>query len=91
MERFKPASRIKTRQMLSRYESLKHRLRKPGCLFKDLLQGSSSGISSPPAGYPTAYGKFVKDKYRKAEKTQKRYLSVDDPVSKSLISRKVNL
>ena len=65
-------------------------MRKPRCFLKDLLQGSPSRSLSLLAGHPIAYGKFVMDKYMKAENTQKRYLSADDLVSKSLISRKDN-
>ena len=33
-----------------------------------------------PNGHPTKYGKFVMDKYIKAENTLKRYLFTDFPV-----------
>ena len=34
-----------------------------------------SRILSPPAGHPTAYGKFVMDKYTKVENKQKIFIS----------------
>ena len=85
VKRSKPTYRIKTRQTLFRQESLKARLRKPGCLLKDLLQDDSFRISSSLVGHPTIYGKFVIDMHMKAENMQKIYLSADFPVSKSLI------
>ena len=86
MKRSKLIYRIKTRQKLSRWESLKVRLRKPECFLKDLFQGSPSRISSPLAGHPAAYEKFVMDKHMNTKNTQQRYLSTDFPISKSLIS-----
>ena len=65
-------------------------MRKTGCPVKDSLHGGPLRVSSPPIGHTTAYGKSVMDKYMKAENTQKRYLSADFPVLKSLISQKVN-
>ena len=65
-KRPKPTYRIKTKQELTRKENFKAHLRKTGCLVKDSLHGSSSRISSPPASYPTLYGKFVIDNHMKA-------------------------
>ena len=81
---------MKTKWELSRRESLKAHLRKRRCPVKDSFHGGSSRVSSPPTGHPTAYEKFVMDKHTKAENTQKIYLSVDFPIFKSLISRKIN-
>ena len=44
--------------------------------MKGLLHGNSSRVSSPPAGHPATYGRFVMDKYIKA----KRYLSTNFPI-----------
>ena len=45
--------------------------------MKGSLHGGPFRVSSPSADHPTAYGKFVMDKYIKAENTLKRYLSAD--------------
>ena len=42
--------------------------------------GCPSRVSSPLTGHPTTYGKFVMDKYMKAENTLERYLSDDSSV-----------
>ena len=65
VKRPKPTYRIKTIRELSRRESLKTHLRKPGCLVKNLLHGSPSRISSPPVGHPTTYDMFVMDNTKK--------------------------
>ena len=52
------------------------------CLPINLLQGGPSRVSSPPTGHPTAYEKFVMDKYINAKNKQKKYLSADFSVSK---------
>ena len=67
VKRFKPAYRIKIRRALSRQESLKACLRKLGCLLKYSLQDGMSKILSPTTGHPTAYGKFVMNKYMKTK------------------------
>ena len=90
MKRPKPTYCIKTRRELTKRESLKAHMRKTGCPVKVSLHGGPLRVSSPPIGHTTAYGKSVMDKYMKAENTQKRYLSADFPVPKSLISHKVN-
>ena len=69
MEQPKPTYHIITRR-----ESLKAHLRKPGCPIKDSLHGDLSKVSSPSASHPIVYGKFVMDKHTKAENTQKIYL-----------------
>ena len=91
MKQSKSTYCVKTRRVLSRQESLRSHLREPVCLFKDLLHGGPSRISSPITAHPTAYEKFVMDKHMKTENTQKIYLSVNDQVPKSLISRKINI
>ena len=58
--------------------------------MKGSLHGGPSKVSSPPAGHPTAYGKFVMDKYKKAENALKRYLSDDFPVFYPLFPEKIN-
>ena len=65
VKRPKPTYRIKTRREISRRESLKAHLRKPGCLVKDSLHGGMSRISSPPIGHPIAYDMFVMDNTKK--------------------------
>ena len=90
MKRSNSVYRIKTKRVLSRQKSLKAYLRKPECFLKDSFRGGSSRILSFSAGHPTAYEKFIMNKHIKVENTQKRYLSADDPVSKSLISWKIN-
>ena len=86
----KPAYLIKIGRVLSRQESLKSIIRKPGCLLKDSLQDCLCRILGPSASHPTAYGKFVIDKDMKEENTQRRYFSANDPVPKSLVSRNIN-
>ena len=65
-------------------------MRKPGCHVKDSFLGGPSRVSSSPADHPTAYGRFVIDKYKKAENKQKRYLPAGSLVSESPISRKIS-
>ena len=48
--------------------------------MKGSLHEGSSRVSSPLDGHPTAYEKFVMDKYIKAKNMLKRYLSTDSPV-----------
>ena len=90
MKRPRPTYHIKTRRELTRRESLKAHMRKPKCPIKDSLHGRPSRVSSPLADHPTAYKKFVMDKHTKAKNTQKIYLSVGFPVSKSLIFQNIN-
>ena len=74
VKRPKPTYCIKTRRELSRRESLKAHLRKPGCLVKDLFHDGSFRILSPPVGHLTAYEKFIMDKYTKVENTRKVFI-----------------
>ena len=48
--------------------------------MKGSLHGGPSKVSSPPASYPIAYGKFVMEKYIKVENKLERYLSADFPI-----------
>ena len=66
---------IKTKQELTRWDSVKAHLRKPRCPIKDSLHGGPSRVLSPPADHPTAYRKFVMDKHMKVENTQKRFIN----------------
>ena len=59
--------------------------------MKGLLHSGPSRVSSPPAGHLTAYGKFVMDKYIKAKKTLKRYLSIDLLVFIPYFLKRLNL
>ena len=90
MKRPRPTYDIKIKRGLTRQENLKAHMRKPKCPIRDSLHGDSSRVSSPLTDHPTAYGKFVMDKHMKAENTQKRYLSAEFSVSKSLIFWNIN-
>ena len=77
MKLSRPTFHIKTRQELTRRESLKAHMRKLECLkahmrkleclIRDLLHGGPSRVSNPPTGHSTAYEKFVMDKHMKVE------------------------
>ena len=59
--------------------------------MKGLLHSGQSRVSSPPAGHLTAYANFIMDKYIKAKKTLKRYLSVDFLVFIPYFPKRLNL
>ena len=90
MKQLRSTYHIKIKQELTIRESLKAHLRKQERPIIDSLHGGPSRVSSPPTGYPTAYGKFVMDKHMKAKNMQKRYLSVGFPVSKFVIFWNIN-
>ena len=73
MNRPKPTYCIKARRELTKQERLVTRLRKPRCPVKGLPHGGPSRVSSLLVGHPTAYEKFVINKYIKAENTLERY------------------
>ena len=68
VERSKPAYCIKTKIHIGKSSRPSEK------------QGSPFRISSPPAGHPTAYEKFVMNKHMKTKNMQNRYLSADDLV-----------
>ena len=80
MKRPKPIYRLKARQELTKQERLETRLRKPRCVVECSLHDNLSRFSSLPVGHPIAYGKFIMDKYIKAQNTLKRYLSANFPI-----------
>ena len=75
---------------ISQARESKAHMRKPGCHVKESLLGGPSRVSSSLADHPTAYEKFVIDKYTKVENKQKRYLPAGSLVSQSPISRKIS-
>ena len=50
-------------------------MRELGCLPRGQLQGNPSGVLSPPADCPFAYGKSVMENDTKAENTQRIFIS----------------
>ena len=87
----KPTYCIKARQELTKRERLVTRLRKLGYPVKGSPHGNPSRVSSLSADHPTAYVKFVMDKYIKVENTLQRYLSSDFPAFIPYFPKKLTL